>query len=283
MRRLVDRQISEWADLPIRPIARGGWDNRSFRLGAHMVVRLPSAMDYAAQVEKEQRWLSKLAPSLPLPIPTPLAIGEPTDDFPCKWSVYRWLEGDVAATARIADPCDFATRLAQFLAALQRIDPTNGPPPGPHNFQRGGPLATYDAQTRQAIRVMCGTIDVDAATGIWEAALSTTWQGAPVWIHGDVSAGNLLVRDGRLSAVIDFGLLGVGDPACDLSIAWTMLEGESREVFRAVLPLDAGTWSRGRGWTLWKALIVAAGVAGTNAIEAEQSRRVIDRILASGA
>lgn len=282
VRRLVHTQFPQWADLSVRPVARSGWDNRTFHLGEHMIVRLPSAADYAAQVNKEQRWLPRLAPLLPLSIPKPIAIGEPADGYPWKWSIYRWLDGDTAAPGCIADLRDFAASLAQFLTALHRIDPGGGPRPGPHNFYRGGLLSTYDAETRQALAALQRAIDVDAATEVWEAALATTWHGSPVWIHGDVSAGNLLVQRGQLSAVIDFGNCGIGDPACDLSIAWTLLEGDSREVFRAMLPLDAGTWARGRGWTLWKASIVAAGLTDANALDVEAAppRRVIEEVLA---
>lgn len=282
VRRLVTTQFPHWADLPIRPVLPGGWNNRTFHLGEHMLVRMPRAAYYAAQVEKEQHWLPRLAPLLPLPIPAPLAIGEPADDYPWRWSIYRWLEGATAAPDRIADLSDFAIALGQFLIALQRIDATGGPAPGPHNFYRGGPLATYDAETRQALVAMKGTIDVDTATEVWETALATNWNGSPVWIHGDVNAANLLVQQGRLQSVIDFGNLGVGDPACDLSIAWRLFGGESREVFRATLPLDPGTWARARGWTLWKALIVAAGITDANPIDVEAAppRRVIDAVLA---
>jgi len=174
----------------------------------------------------------------------------------------------------------FATALAQFLIALQRIDTTGGPPPGRHNFFRGGRLAIYDGETRQAIGTLGRQIDADAVTAVWQAALATAWRGAPVWVHGDVSAGNLLVKEGRLSAVIDFGSSAVGDPACDLAIAWTLLQGESRDVFRAPLPLDRATWARGRGWTLWKGLITLAEHLNTNPLEAERARRVIDAVLA---
>jgi len=248
VRRMVAAQFPQWADLPVRSAEVGGRDNKTFRLGEHMIVRLPSAGDYSAQVEKEHRWLPKLAPLLPLP-------------------------------ERIADLSDLAASLAQFLIALQRLDPTDGPPPGPHNFWRGGSLTTYDAETRQAIALLEGKVNTKAATEVWERALKTTWNRPPVWLHGDVSAGNLLVKGGRLSAVIDFGMLGVGDPACDLSIAWTLFSGESRKAFRAMLPLDAGTWARGRAWTLWKVLIVAAGLTETNAVEAARPWRVIDEVL----
>jgi aminoglycoside phosphotransferase (APT) family kinase protein len=280
VRCLVAGQFPQWSELPIRPVTPSGWDNRIFRLGDAMLVRLPSGEYYAAQVAKEQRWLPCLAKSLPLPIPTPLALGQPAVGYPWNWSVYRWLEGEAASSGLIADLIEFASTLGRFLGALQRIDATGGPGPGPHNFHRGGALGIYDGQTRQAIAALEGKIDGDAATAVWEAALESVWQRTPVWVHGDVSASNLLVREGRLSAVIDFGQLGVGDPACDLAIAWTYFKGASRQAFRDALPLDAETWVRGRGWALWKALIVASGLVETTATEAAHSWRTIDEVLA---
>ncbi|MDK1386896.1 aminoglycoside phosphotransferase family protein [Sinorhizobium sp. 8-89] len=278
--RLIAAQFPEWADLPIRPVEFDGWDNRTFHLGRHMTVRLPSAAPYALQVEKEQRWLPILAPRLPLPIPVPLAVGRAGEGYPWPWSVYEWREGEIATHAPVADLSAFAATLARFLVALREIDATDGPAPGQHNFFRGGPLAVYDAETRRALVALEGRIDTDAARAVWEAALAATWHGAPVWFHGDVSSGNLLVENGRLSAVIDFGTSGVGDPSCDLSVAWTFFHGESREAFRAALPLDKATWARGRGWTLWKALIVLAELPGTDRLEVEKSRRVIEAVLA---
>src|ERR671910_1438175 len=236
--RLVATQFPQWADLPIKPVEFDGWDNRTFHLGAHMTVRLPSAAAYALQVEKEYRWLPILAPLLPLPVPVPLAKGAPANGYPWQWSVYRWLESETATAERIADLRQFATELADFLTALQRIDSAGGPPPGRHNFFRGGPLTVYDAETRQAIAALDGKIDTDAASAMWEAALEATWHGSPVWFHGDISWGNLLVKEGRLSAVIDFGTSGVGDPACDLVIAWTYLDAPARRAFRRAVDLD---------------------------------------------
>jgi aminoglycoside phosphotransferase (APT) family kinase protein len=279
VRRLVVGQFPQWAQLSVRMVEPGGWDNRNFHLGEHMIVRLPSAAAYSLQVEKEHRWLPQLASLLPLPIPTPLAIGDPASGYPWRWSIYRWIEGEIASPERIGDPTQFAIDLAKFLVALHRIDSTDGPRPGPHNFFRGGSLMTYDAETRQAIAALTGQIDSGAATEVWEAGLTTNWGSTPVWIHGDVSAGNLLTHSGQLSAVIDFGMLGVGDPACDLSIAWTLFDGESREAFRAMLSLDSGTWARGRAWALWKALIVAAGLAETNTVEAAQPFHVIGQVV----
>lgn len=167
--------------------------------------------------------------------------------------------------------------LAGFLLALQSVDATDGPPAGAHNFFRGGPVATYDGEARQAIEALAGEIDAALATEVWDTALASSWQHRPVWVHGDVASGNLLVREGRLAAVIDFGSSGVGDPACDLCIAWTFLEGESRAAFRRALPLDAETWQRGRGWTLWKALIVFAEHRHATPL-ARWARQVIDEV-----
>jgi aminoglycoside phosphotransferase (APT) family kinase protein len=283
-RRLVDRQFPQWSDLPIRRVEHDGWDNRTFRLGDDMSVRLPSGPWYAQQVEKEQRWLPRLAPRLPLPIPAPIARGEPADGYPYPWSVYRWLDGDVAMHAEIADLTAFARDVARFLVALRRVDATGGPAPGEHNFFRGAPLTVYADETVEAVAALRGEVDGDAAMRVWDDAVAATWTGDPVWFHGDVATGNLLLRDGRLAAVIDFGTSGVGDPSCDVVIAWTLFTGASRAAFRATLGVDDATWSRGRGWAIWKALISLAGaLEHDDADGAALNRRVIDRVLADHA
>jgi aminoglycoside phosphotransferase (APT) family kinase protein len=258
VRELVASQFPHWASLPVREVELDGWDNRTFRLGDELSVRLPTGDWYAKQVTKEQRWLPVLAPQLPLPIPVPVAQGSPGGSYPYSWSVYRWLDGEVAARAAIADPVAFASSLAGFLNALRFVDATGGPPPGEHNFFRGGPLAVYEAEALEAIDRLAGEIDCAAVERVWSHAMASSWDRDPVWVHGDVASGNLLVRDGRLAAVLDFGSSGVGDPACDCVIAWTFLTGESRARFRAELEADAATWARGRGWALWKALITDA-------------------------
>ena len=278
--RLIQSQFPQWAGLPITAVEPNGWDNRTFRLGPDLLVRLPSAEAYAAQVRKEQRWLRVLAPHLPLPIPVPLAMGEPGADYPWNWSVYRWLEGVPASLTPVDDSMGFAVVLAHFLVCLQQIDATGGPEAGAHNFFRGGPLETYDDETHSTIAAVSELINAELATEVWDAALAATWYGAPVWVHGDVAAGNLLIRGGRLAAVIDFGSSGVGDPACDVTIAWTFLAGESRKAFRAALPLDEATWARGRGWALWKALITFAGNLDTDINVAATALRVINDVIA---
>jgi aminoglycoside phosphotransferase (APT) family kinase protein len=282
-RRLVDSQFPQWSELPIAEVEVDGWDNRTFRLGSELTVRLPSGDWYAQQVAKEQRWLPVLAPRLPLPIPAPVARGEPDSGFPYPWSVYRWLEGELASKARIADLTGFATTLAGFLSALGRIDATGGPEPGQHNFFRGGPLSTYADETHEAIDALGAEVPRDRVERVWEDAMATSWDRDPVWFHGDVATGNLLVRDERLAAVLDFGTSGVGDPACDVVIAWTFLSGASRDRFRADLGVDAATWSRGRGWGLWKALISLVGHLENDSPDAALARRDIEQILADHA
>ncbi|MBT3252617.1 MAG: aminoglycoside phosphotransferase family protein [Candidatus Marinimicrobia bacterium] len=280
VRKLVDAQFPEWANLPVKSVEFDGHDNRTFHLGDTMSVRLPSAECYAGQVIKEHKWLPRLSLQLPLPIPVPIALGNPTQDYPWRWSVNQWLEGENARIEGIGDLNLFALSLANFLADLHTIDTTGGPLPGKHNFFRGGPLATYDAETRRTIELLQDTIDADCAIAVWETALESKWQENPVWVHGDFSADNLLVQLGRLSAIIDWGGLGIGDPACDLTIAWTLLYGKSLASFHKALPLDKETWERGRGWALWKGLITLRDSIDSNPRVAESAHRVLGDVIA---
>lgn len=256
--RLVATQFPQWADLPIVGVALDGWDNTTFRLGDDWSVRLPSADAYVAQVDKEHRWLPVLAKHLSLRIPEPIAIGRPSHEFPRPWSIYRWIEGDPANAGRIASLVELASDLAGFLGELYAIEASGGPGPGPHNSFRGGSIDIWDPETRQSIEFLANKIDARAVTELWERALGSRWDRAPVWVHGDMAPSNMLVADGRLSAVVDFGCAGIGDPACDLVMAWTFFTDESRQEFRRRLRLDVPTWDRARGWALWKALITLA-------------------------
>jgi aminoglycoside phosphotransferase (APT) family kinase protein len=253
--RLVAHEFPQWADLPVSGVDLDGWDNKTFRLGSTMSVRLPSADIYVAQIDKEHRWLPVLGGDLPLPIPEPLAKGSPALGFPFPWSVYRWINGDTATDATVADLTQFAQDLARFLSALHACNATDGPASGAHSFARGGPVSVWDTQTRDALERLDGEIDVAGATEVWAEALGSRWTQPPVWVHGDITGSNLLVLRGRLCAVIDFGCSAVGDPACDTTIAWTFFIGESREMFKSLVPVDDATWARGRGWALWKAVI----------------------------
>jgi aminoglycoside phosphotransferase (APT) family kinase protein len=277
---LVAEQFPEWAGLPVVPVDRPGWDNRTFRLGDTMSVRLPSAAAYVASVSKEHTWLPRLAPRLPLPIPLPLALGAPGGGYPWPWSVRRWIDGHVSSRERIRDLVAFARDLAGFLMALQGVDATGGPAAGEHCFHRGASLRVYAAETHDAIAALGSRIDGATAEEVWQAALDATWTGPPVWFHGDIASGNLLLDDeGDLSAVIDFGTCGVGDPACDLVIAWTLFDGESRAEFRRLMPADDAMWARARGWALWKALITIDNPYAGPWV-AEESARVAKEVLA---
>lgn len=281
VRRLLAAQFPQWADLPVEPVASAGTDNTIHRLGADLVVRLPRYAAVARQVEKEHRWLPVLAPSLPLAVPEPLAKGAPGEGYPWPWAVHRWIEGENATADRVADPVAAATALAGFVAALQRIDPSGGPPSGPPGEHRGVPLAVRDEATRRAVAELDGMVDTGAVTAAWDAALRAPGRdGPPAWLHGDLQSGNLLARHGRLHAVIDFGLLAVGDPACDAMAAWTMFAADARAAFRAALAVDDATWARGRGWALSFAVIALPYYVHTNPVLAGIARHTIAEVLA---
>ena len=267
--RLIAGQFPRWAHLPVRAVAAGGWDNWTFHLGAELSVRLPAAAEYALAVEKEHRWLPRLAGWLPFPVPAPVGRGAPTADYPFEWSVHRWIEGRPVSGDVPFDAVRLGLDLADFLAALRRVDPGDGPGPGTHNFFRGGPLRTFAPTVREALAASGGRVDVDLAREVWASASTASWDGVPRWFHGDVAAGNLLLREGRLAAVIDFGTCGVGDPACDLAVAWSLLDVAGRRAFRDRLGVDEAEWTRGRGWALWKALAAhAEDVSARRTLEA---------------
>jgi aminoglycoside phosphotransferase (APT) family kinase protein len=278
---LIKEQFPQWAHLPIRPVELSGWDNRTFRLGEQMSIRLPSAEYYAAKVFIEQRWLPVLAPQLSIPIPQPIAMGKPSEQYPWHWSIYRWIEGTSANALALDDSqlSLLAFDLVQFLNELHMIDTTLAPLPGSHNGYRGAHPSVYDAETKAVIAMLHNVIDADAATAVWERALQSTWTKKPVWIHGDMSAGNILIKDGRLAGVIDFGGMGVGDPACDLVIAWTVLTYESRKIFTSKLCLDPDTWARACGWALWKALITLERLQDAASLQAQKIKHIIQDIL----
>jgi aminoglycoside phosphotransferase (APT) family kinase protein len=278
VRALVSEQFPRWADLPVTPVENDGWDNRTYRLGDTMTVRLPTHARYATAVGKEDRWLPVLGPRLPVPIPIPLATGAPGPGYPYRWSVRRWLPGETATIARIRSVPEFGIALAQFLVALQAIDAREGPAAGVHSFHRGGSLEHYDDETRRSAAALRDVVDTRRVLRVWEAALATRWKGEAVWVHGDLAVGNLLVRHGELAAVIDFGTCAVGDPACDLVIAWTFLSGSSRISFQQAVAQDDDVWARARGWALWKSLISLAGDDIGPA--AAHHRHVIDQVLA---
>jgi len=252
---LLREQLPHLAQRPITPMDADGWDNSSFRIGTDYTARLPTYDGYVPAVAKEHQWLPVLGPRLPVPIPEPVALGAPGCGFLRPWSVYRWLHGDTASGDRVTDFDLFARDVARFLTALWTVDPRSGPAAGAHSFGRGGPLSVYDAEVHACLDTLPADISRGPVLDTWHAALSAPFEAEPCWFHGDMAPSNLLVRHGRLAAVIDFGTCGVGDPACDLVLAWTFLDPDARHTFRQQLDVDAGTWARGQAWALSKALL----------------------------
>jgi aminoglycoside phosphotransferase (APT) family kinase protein len=277
VRRLLAAQFPQWAALPIEALPFGGTDNAIYRLGNDLSVRVPRRADWAAgSYEREFAWLPKLAPLLPVRVPTPIARGAPGEGYPHEWAVYDWLDGEDATSAPLDLP-RAAVDLAGLLAALWRIDPTGGPRPG----GRGGSLRPRDEQTRSGIAALGDLIDAAAVTAAWETALAAPeWDGAPVWIHGDLDARNLLVRDGQITGLLDWGSMCVGDPASDVKVAWAVLDAETRPVFRELLEIDDATWARARGWALSQAMIALPYYLHTYPVMVEQAWRWLGEALA---
>lgn len=273
VRRLLHAQFPDWADRSITPVKSFGTVNDLYRLGSDMVVRLPRRADAAGDVQRELEWLPRLTP-LPTAIPVPVCQGEPGEGYPWNWSVLRWLDGDNPV---VGDFPLVARDLAEFVVALRRIDPASGPA-----SDRGGPLVDRDRGTREAIDQARDMIDAEAATAAWEAALQAPqWSTPPVWTHADLGPGNILVADNRLRAVIDFGVLGVGDPAVDLIPAWNLFTGSARATFRSIVDADKATWERGRGWALSISLIQLPYYRDTNPVITANSLHVITEVLRS--
>ena len=278
--RLIAGQFPHWAELAIEPVPSAGTDNALYRLGDDLVVRLPRIRGATGQAALEQEWLPRLAPLLPLAIPAPLALGAPAEGYPWSWSVYRWLDGEAATIDRLTDPRQAAIALGAFVAALRRVPSGGWPSPAPSS-PRGRPLATRDAAVRDAIAALSRAFDAGQLTAAWETALrAAPWRGAPMWLHGDLHATNLLARHGTLSAVIDFGCLGVGDPACDLMPAWIYLTADTREAFREAAACDDAAWARGRGWALSVGLIALPYYETSNPVFAGIARHAIAEALA---
>ncbi|MFD0057498.1 aminoglycoside phosphotransferase family protein [Streptomyces sp. NPDC127168] len=280
VRRLVGSQFSQWAGMELKLLDPAGSDHVIYRLGEELSVRLPRHSGAIGQARKELQWLPRLAPHLPLAVPVPVGVGEPDFGYPWPWAVSRWLDGEVATVDALGDSPGAAVDLARFLVALQGVAPEGFPDGNAGDALAGRPLSDRDRATRVAIAEVDGMFDATAMTELWNAALSAPgWDRSPVWFHGDFHTGNLLARDGRLSAVIDFGGLGVGDPACDLMIAFTLMSADSRAAFRDALGVDDATWLRGRGWALATGLNAYTYYAAVNPRVAAQTTRQITQAL----
>ncbi len=260
-KKLVTEQFPEWANLQVWPVEKMGHDNRTFRLGQNKLIRIPSEKKYATQVLVEQKWLQFLQKNLSIKIPKPLAMGSATEKLPWNWSIYEWIDGAPASEIELnyQEKNTLALDLAAFLNNLHLIDATKGPMAGGQNFYRGGNLEIYNNETINSLKKLETKIDSKKALIIWQEALSSTWTNQGLWVHGDLSSSNILLKANKLEAVIDFGCLATGDPACDLMIYWFFFGEESKKVFKSTLKLDEEIWQRARGWALWKSCFELAG------------------------
>jgi aminoglycoside phosphotransferase (APT) family kinase protein len=275
VRRLIAVQFPRWADLPIRAVRSTGTVNYIYRLGDHLYARLPRMREWALDLDKEWHWFPKLAPRLSLRVPEPVGKGRPTSSYPFSWAIYGWIDDQPYSDEPVDDEHQAARDLARFVAELRRVDPVGAP--------RGGrrPLGELDAVTRAAIESARDVIDGDAATAAWERALEApTWGGTPVWIHADLLRPNVLVRGGRIRAVIDSGGVGVGDPAADVIAAWSVLGRAGRRTFRDALDVDDGMWNRARGFALHQAVMIIPYYAETNPGFAALAKRTVEEVLA---
>ncbi|MFE7118491.1 aminoglycoside phosphotransferase family protein [Streptomyces sp. NPDC057654] len=259
VRSLLEAQRPEWAGLSLSP-AGAGTDNTMYRLGADLLVRLPRTAGNAESVRKEREWLPRLAPRLSWPIPEPVHAGTPTGDFPLVWSVYRWIDGDVAGPETVRDWAGFGADLAAVVRELHRVDLMGATRADGLSWYRGGGLEPCDQWVGGCIdecRALVGAeLDLDALEEMWRAALALPEPAGPhVWLHGDLKPTNLLVRDGELHAVIDFGGLSVGFPDAEHSPLWD-LPPQARRAYWDAANLDDATWARARAWA------IAVGVSG---------------------
>lgn len=278
-RKILDAQFPQYKTLPLIPIVSGGTDNTMFRLGDRLCARFPKREDAVPQIEKEQVWLPRLAP-LPLKIPVPVGHGAASNFFPFAWSLYEWLPGRSLVESEIEDWSAAAAALADFISALQAKDVFGAPLSGAQNNYRGVALEKRDRLTRAAIAGLADEYPEEVLSRVWDDAVKTPkYEGDPVWLHGDLQGGNILVQSGRLSAVIDFGLSGVGDPACDLMVAWSVLPKSARTVFKEGVGIAEEIWIRGIGWALSVSVIALEYYRGRNQVLSQISRRTIDAIL----
>ena len=276
VRRLLEEQLPHLSELPIIRVRSTGTVNAIYRIGDDLYVRLPRVRDWADDLVNEAHWLPRLAPLLPLAVPEPVAMGVPAAGYPFHWAVYRWLDGQTYATDRVTDECQTARDMAAFVAALQRIHLH-----GSRRSHRDLPLPLRDAEARSSIAALGPSFDKPAVTAAWERALDApAWDGESVWSHGDLLPPNVLVRDGHLTAVIDFGNVGVGDHALDVIPAWSMFGGTGREEFRAALEVDDATWARARGLALHQSLLIIPYYVETNPGFMQMATRTVDQVLA---
>lgn len=278
VRLLISEQFPQLQDLTIQPVERQGWDNRTFRLGEELSIRLPSEEGYAPAVEKESIALTALAPHLSVPLPQIYALGKPTELYPLPWSIRYWQSGETLEVAPPRDKDAFAIQLAKLLIELRNAPANKTLEAGAHSFYRGCHPTIYENEVHQSLNLLENQINTASCLAIWQSSTGSKWSHPPVWFHGDIAVGNILMHDGEISALIDFGTCGVGDPACDYAIAWTYFTKAERAQFQSTLQIDQGTWQRAKAWALWKSLVTLAGLSSPdqNGVQARTLKEILD-------
>lgn len=255
VRSLVSEQFPQWSNLPIRPVEIQGWDNRTFRLGDRMTVRLPSADGYVAGLIREEQTLAILGSSLRVAIPGVVATGAASAAFSRPWSVREWIEGHTLAAVETRDRESAISSVGDALRELQAYNTAGGPWAGSASAYRGCHVSAVGEDVQGQLPFLAGR-QAEGCRALWDAAVATVWTDPPVWVHGDVAPGNMLFESsGRLAALIDFGQACVGDPACDLAFAWLSCSSRERDLLHDRLELPEDAWLRGAAWALWKTLI----------------------------
>ncbi|MBP6870295.1 aminoglycoside phosphotransferase family protein [Candidatus Babeliales bacterium] len=278
---LIAEQFPEFKNFEIKSIKTQGHDNRTFRLGNDLLIRLPSAQCYAAQIKKEQIWLPQFAPHISTMIPKPIKLGNPTSFYPFPWSINQWIEGESAnnLTPQDLDLPIIAEQVAQFLKELAIINSEKGPNPGPENFYRGGRLGVYYNQTQAALQKLSSFFDVAPYEQLWHQAVQNGRLCDPVWIHGDMSPSNIIIEKKQLKAVIDFSGIAVGEPSCDLVMAWTFFDEASKQIFKENLDYEENIWEVARAWALWKSLITLADMQDLQTPAANTQLKILENIV----
>lgn len=281
VQKLIAKQFPQYGTLAIKPFHIQGNDHHTFHLGKNLLIRMPSASGYALHVLREHTWLPFLKKHLLITIPHPRHLEEPSADFPWHFSITELIEGDSLDICKVRDDekVELARDLAGFLKSLHKVPTHGAPSSSPHNYHRGGALKIYDQELREAVQKLNTIFNINDILRYWEKALQSTWDKNPVWVHGDLAPGNLLIEHGKLKAVIDFGCMAVGDPACDLAMAWTFFDTPSRTTFQEKMNLDQRTWQRAGGWALWKACIELTKPNSLSSLKTLKNRQIICAVL----
>ena len=278
---LIKQQFSPIENLSVKPAQATGSDNFIFRVGNDLLIRLPRHASSESQLKKEIKWLPLLSEVLPVSIPQIYFKGSPAPEFPFQWGIFKWIDGSIYDPLLFENTDHIVNTMVHFIHALWKADPSNGPEYGEHNNFRGQPLAERDKQTTEAIKTLPHFYKQETLTSLWNTACTmNVWNKPYIWVHGDLHWGNILTKNDNLSGIIDFGSLGLGDPAVDVMCAWILFSPEKRRLFKQKINVDTPTWTRGMGWALSFAAIALPYYLPKKHILADIASFTLDNIMA---